>query len=652
MVRFLKKKKFQDNYLQIQQSTRPGQAGQRRSGSIFIIYLKMIDEESFHIKTNNLNDGEDEEEEEDDGGGGTDDEVTKTRYKPEFKSNGSDLLASSKLNMKSSSSVVVVLEEDFSSPSSSSPPSSSSSSSSSSSFTQSQQICSSTSSFACNNGGSGSGVVNNQSCSGAATATTSTNVMANDECSAMKTTAKTDFNTKNYQPTKANENKETTTASATATSTHLLTAPCDFVDCNSFNDDDDDSARLHQQADFNRSTHEPIESSSSSSTSSNQDERRKRIEVEVEVGEDVEILLDSSNKSDSSKNFDKKTNYTIESYEQRFLNTLKQLQTPKWLNNMPTNDPNHQQQTTTINLNTYSWSNVGGGVLVTGVPSSSTKLKYDRIKQRAKQNQFQNNVHPYCQDQLNARSFNAGQAADTSLSARVPPSYFYDNSSNYGCYYGGAPNDENELLNANKMSSKSTQSLVLSSSSSSLLGGVASAANPTNGCQNNTNQQQASSTNRPSRYTNSSHLIKRNGLYYNSYRSASSHTTNSNNMAAPSANGQNGEESEMTNGVDSSNMPSSTMRRSLSNYNYYSSSSTNLKPLSQSSSALNSGSGAWYKPKSLMLPKSAKTSTTSINMETSSASFITETTVDSVKMTTTFQSTLTNNKPVVSEAGK
>lgn len=142
-----------------------------------------------------------------------------------------------------------------------------------------------------------------------------------------------------------------------------------------------------------------VQSSSIALSNLNKTESSELIETEPGCSNDISNATNSTN----NKSFDHKK-YSIENYEKRFLNSLKQLNAPKWfsmnVSSSSSINTNTNQSNSNKNIYTKKHDSINSSCNDTNSKSitktntenpivSAHKLKYERIKQRYRQQQHQ-----------------------------------------------------------------------------------------------------------------------------------------------------------------------------------------------------------------------------------------------------------------------
>jgi len=334
-------------------------------------------------------------------------------------------------------------------------------------------------------------------------------------------------------------------------------------------------------------------------------------EQENTASTEMEIDLKSTTQTTVNKT------YSIKEYETRFLNTLNKLNPPKWLsfnrvnfenenqtisqtNNIlkvknnafsSCNYLNKQNNLTKLNTNsnkslyllsqpTTAWSsaiitpNSNSNLMSpAATATTTTKQKYDRIKlknQLAHQQQnYQHfhqanyNTNENSMNRINCSTSQICKQSNGHLEIQQFEYYEYGNeydnlNTDHGYYYYSYNNNYSEYDNIENLMNKQNE---------------VSANN-----NNNNNMKNSKSLILLSPYRNNQNNLNNNS-------NAMTHTK--------------------ANKYVNRNSTNSEMKRSLSTYNYYrSSSSHSLKPLSISNNSLNKNANTWYKPKDLQLPSS------------------------------------------------
>ena len=273
----------------------------------------------------------------------------------------------------------------------------------------------------------------------------------------------------------------------------------------------------------------------------------------------------TNNTNKSLSSFDSKT-YSIEDYEKRFQNSLKQLNAPKWFSmNVSSTLNSNSNQSNSNNKFSYTkkYDSFNDNNLKSITSSSSKtntenpiisahKLKYERIKQRYRLQQQQKQSKDINDDLLNKPQVKIRETNLNKSTRSLTNSIHYNTR-----IYDDDEDDENDKTNTNNNTSKPTK-------------------------QENTYSKSAYSLNNDSQYLSSysstyNDLMKRSQSSYNN-------TNKSNNSILDSN--------------DSTNM-SSVKQRPL----WLSYSALQNKSSSTIYSFTSTGSN-WYKPKSLQLPTS------------------------------------------------
>jgi hypothetical protein len=327
----------------------------------------------------------------------------------------------------------------------------------------------------------------------------------------------------------------------------------------------------------------------------------------------------NSNKFNSSSDTSK--NYSIEDYEKRFLNSLKQLNAPKWLVIKPLEQQQYKNQANNSNIsykndinffksssfqsNINSSTNVPVSLYKTNAYNShstheslysasatttshttaksstetnnylhpgTTKFKYDRIRNKYKPQYQQNNSHS------DLYSSNSSRSLNNSTSRLKSKADDADNEEYTDIYEKPSKNNNLSLI-------KNSKSLVLLTSQPPI---------------------KAESTLSIAAQAQTNNSSQRVAAYPAGHTSRSKYYLNRND---------------------------NTMKRSLSNYNYTRSTS-NLNPLSSSVSntSISNNGTSWYRPKPLQLPPSAKHSQDLLPVETE---------IETVTLTTTTDTEIT-----------